>query len=718
MEKEAFDLLTQIDDRPGLRQLVLDLAPGMFAQGRVALLERWLTALPPDLVAGSGWLEYWRSRCSLMTSPSGSRAGFERALELFEREREGGGAYLAWAGAVQALTYEGREWGAIERWLERLVRIETFCPAFPSPDVGSEVASSLLMGLTLAGADAGTVGHWAERALSLAENANDVTVRVMTTSVLMLNFALRGDSGQASALVARLSGESESSPAGFLARVASRAAITALSWHRGDALASLAAAREGLDLMGARQVPMWQSALLVFGSWAALDRDDPPQVRQFLRRLRDIAESGTPLEVSAYHVVRAREALARADLSAALVALELSLDRARAVGFTYGIGVDLLILAYVAFERGERERGRQALAEVLRIEEEARDPVLPYWRQLIEADRALRDGERTRAIAFLAGAFAAGQAGHLYGAHGPDAGRLADLCRLAVEEGIEPEYTRTLIQRRRLAAEPPPFDLPEWPWPIRIRTLGSLEVVIGDDAVPLGRSRTSPWLLKTVAALGLGGRGVTAHKVLSALWPDADGDRGMQVFEVTLSRLRKLLGPDGRRALRLERGRIFLDRSLCWTDLEALEVVMADVARLITSAGAEGTESQSKWRSRLERVLALYTGPFVGFEEAPAQLVAFERRLRSRVAATVLAIGEGIRRSGGDPAVVESAPLRALEADPGLDQLLTPAVRALIRKGNRKGRPRARRSLSAGWRRFGRGRATTLRATGSPVSLL
>ena len=347
---------------------------------------------------------------------------------------------------------------------------------------------------------------------------------------------------------------------------------------------------------------MWQSALLVFGSWAALDRDDLPQVRQFLRRLRDIAESGTPLEVSAYHVVRAREALARADLSAALVALELSLDRARAVGFTYGIGVDLLILAYVAFERGERERGRQALAEVLRIEEEARDPVLPYWRQLIEADRALRDGERTRAIAFLAGAFAAGQAGHLYGAHCPGAGRLADLCRLAVEEGIEPEYARTLIQRRRLAAEPPPLDLPEWPWPIRIRTLGSFEVVIGDGAVPLGRSRTSPWLLKTVAALGLGGRGVTAHKVVSALWPDADGDRGMQVFEVTLSRLRKLLGPDGRRALRLERGRIFLDRALCWTDLEALEVVMADVARLITSAGVEGTDNQSKWQSRLERV--------------------------------------------------------------------------------------------------------------------
>jgi DNA-binding SARP family transcriptional activator len=194
----------------------------------------------------------------------------------------------------------------------------------------------------------------------------------------------------------------------------------------------------------------------------------------------------------------------------------------------------------------------------------------------------------------------------------------------------------------------------------------------------------SPWLLKTVAALGLGGRGVAALKVLAVLWPDADGDQGMQVFEVTLSRLRKMLGSEGRRALRLERGRIFLDRSLCWTDLEALEALMADVTRLSSSAGAEKADSQSNWRARLERVLALYVGPFVGSEEAPAQLVAFERRLRSRVAATVLAIGEEIRRSGGDPAAVESASLRALEADPGLDQLLAPAVRALIRKGHRK----------------------------------
>ena len=34
--------------------------------------------------------------------------------------------------------------------------------------------------------------------------------------------------------------------------------------------------------------------------------------------------------------------------------------------------------------------------------------------------------------------------------------------------------------------------------------------------------------------------------------------------------------------------------------------------------------------------------------------------------------------------MVESASLRALEAGSGLDQLLTPAVQALIRKGHRK----------------------------------
>jgi ATP/maltotriose-dependent transcriptional regulator MalT len=141
--EEAFDLLVQANDVDGLQEIVLAAAPAHFAQGRVALLERWLEALPEPLVRQSAWLEYWRSMCLLTTAPADARSGLERALAMFEQQADGTGAYLAWAGAVQAQAYEALAWQKFDGWLERLEHLQRTCPPFQSADIAVHVASSL-----------------------------------------------------------------------------------------------------------------------------------------------------------------------------------------------------------------------------------------------------------------------------------------------------------------------------------------------------------------------------------------------------------------------------------------------------------------------------------------------------------------------------------------------------------------------------------------------
>jgi LuxR family transcriptional regulator, maltose regulon positive regulatory protein len=677
---EAFDLLRQTNDLDGLRELLLELAPVLFRQGRVALLERWLASLPLAQVRDNAWLEYWQSMCRLLTEPSASREGFERALERFEKAGDGTGAHLAWAGGVQALTYEGRAWRELEGWLECLERIERTCPPSASTDIGWQVASSLAMALTLVGADSATVERWCGRAVGLAEQSDAPIARVMTASVLVLNYALRGDSGLAAALVAQLERASHRGSAGFLASVAARAAATALAWHRGDAEASLVAAREGLALMGDRRVPMWQSALLVFGASAALDLEDMPQVHRFLECLADIAESGTPLEVSAYHFVRALEALARRDLSTAMVAIELSLDRDRAVGFPYGQGKDLQVVAYISFEQGDAPRGGEALVSARRLEEEHRDPVLPYWRLLLEADLALRGGDRVASIELLKSAFAIGRERQLYGGLCLPAERLAQLCRVALEEGVEPDYARNLVRRRRLRAAPPALDVPDWPWHLRVYTLGRLAVDRDGVRMSLGRSRMLPLLLKAIVALGAGGRAVACSKLVSVLWPDAEADDGTHVLEVTLLRLRKALGPQAQRAIRLEGGKLWLDPSLVWTDVGALELVLKEVSSM--EGCVRGVRAESL-RPLLERLLSLCTGPFDCADDLPPALLALDTRVRTRAASALRVLCDASEQLG-DSLTAESAYARALEADLCTEALLPPAVRCMLRRGRRQ----------------------------------
>lgn len=690
-DEDAFDLLLELGDIPALLGVVLARAPALFAEGRITLLDRWIAALPQHAVQSSGWLSYWRAMCALTAAPATSRAEFERALDRFTAERDGAGAYLAWAGAAHALTYEARTWRSIESWFARLADIERFCPVFPSADVGSQVASALLMGLTLAGAEPSKLEEWAERALSLAENTSDPTVRVMTTSVLLLHHALHGDSGRTAALVAKLEERRDRGTAGFVARVAAQGAMAALAWHQGNVEAGLSLASQGLTLMGEQPVPMWQSALLVFGGMSARDRNDLPLLRRFIRDLSVMAESGIPLEVSAYHVMRGAEAMARGQLEAAMVAIELSLDSARAVGFTYGQGGCLGTTAYLAFELGQRERALESLAALARLEEEYRDPMLGYWRLVIEADRALSDGDRAAAVALLRRAFATGRERQIFAHYSPPPQRIAALCVLALQEEIEPQYTKALIRRRKLAADPPPLGVTDWPWPVKIRTLGGFEIRLEDEAISLGRARTTPLLLKTIVALGTGGRGVATSRIAAALWPDADGDAANHAFEMTLSRLRKQFGAAGPEALRLEGEKLSLDRALCWTDVHALEVLLAEVSSLDRALPADG--SQEPLRALAERLLALYAGPFAADDDLPPALVAFDKRLQSRVSAAALALGRRLEKVG-DSAGAHALYLEALEADPRLSSLLGPALQCLTGLG----RLHEARAVAEQWR--------------------
>ncbi len=691
---EALELFLQSKEFLAMRDLVLDSAPTLFARGRIALLERWIAMLPEPLVEGQAWLEYWRSLCLLTAAPDASRRGFERALDIFERDRDWTGAYLAWAGAVQAVTYEGRGYGLVEKWLERLERMEQACPAIASADVGSQVAGSVVMALTLSGSDDQTVELWQNRAYALAERAGAPSVRAMTASMLLLHHALRGDAGRAAPWLARLEGAADESSAGLLASVAAWGAKAALAWHQGDVESTLAAARTGLDLIGDRRFRFWQLAVLVCGSCAALELGELRLLDEFVDRLADIADSGPPIEVSAYHYVRSQRALARGDAGGAIEAIELSLDRDRAVGFPYGQGRDLHTLAYAAFEAGDPERGHEALGAARRIEEQYREPALPYWRLLIEADVALRSGDRGRAVERLRGAFATGKERQLYGGVFPHGQRLADLCRLALEERIEPEYARTLIRRRRLRASPPPFEVEDWPWPVRIYTFGRVEIGVGEAPPRALRARTQGLLLRAAALLGAGGRPVPSARIVSMVWPEADGDAGMRAFGVTLVRLRKQLGPDGHGALRLEGGSLRLDPSVCWSDVAAIDPLLKHVATLERG----GAMPSGALRSAVNRLLALCRSASAADDELPPALFALENRLRARIASAVCVLCRILERSG-DSALAESTYLQALEAEVSPAALLAPALRCLVRRG----RVREARALYETYRHQGVG---------------
>jgi len=614
-DEDAFPLLVENGELDGAIAVVRAHAQELLATGRTALLERWLTALPPDAIASDGWLGYWRASCALLGAPAESYTGFERALERFIATRDGDGAYLSWAAAVHALTYECRTWRGLASWFERLGEIEVFCPHFSSPVIGTQVATAVILGLTLIGADPELLETWAAKAIALSDNARDPMVRVLTASVLILHYALHGDAGRAGALVARL--EHAPGPAGHVARIAAKGATVAVSVFDGDAAGGLVAALEGGALVGTAAVPMWSSVLMVFGAICALEVGDTAALDEVLERMRAIAEAGTEFERASLQAVSGMAALARGDHRAAYAAIQLSHDGVAALGFAYGAACSAMILAYIAYELGRTEQALEHLAALKRIEEQHHDRTVAYMRLVLEADRACETGDRATLGDRLRRAFAIAREAQLYYCSpSPPRDRMARLCAHAIEHGIEADYARALVRRRRLPAHASARGLASWPWPIRIRTLGELTIAVDDRELELGRSKMPLRVLQTIVALGSGGGEIALERIAAMLWPDSDGDSGMRTLEVTLVRLRKALGR-GRDAIVVEGGKISLDPAVCWTDADALEALIAK-------------------RGAPRRILELYRGPFAGDDDdLPPELIGYRDQLRRRVSRAI-----------------------------------------------------------------------------------
>jgi DNA-binding SARP family transcriptional activator len=98
----------------------------------------------------------------------------------------------------------------------------------------------------------------------------------------------------------------------------------------------------------------------------------------------------------------------------------------------------------------------------------------------------------------------------------------------------------------------------------RVHVLGRFRLLTEDTPVSIPpRLRKPQELLQALIALG--GTEVSAGALIDALWPDSEGDAAYHALEPALYRLRQLLG--ARDAVRMEGGKVSLDRDQLWVDV-------------------------------------------------------------------------------------------------------------------------------------------------------
>jgi DNA-binding SARP family transcriptional activator len=391
------------------------------------------------------------------------------------------------------------------------------------------------------------------------------------------------------------------------------------------------------------------------------------------------------LDVAHYHFLASWVAARRDDFHSALEHARTAHTIADEAGVAFPRAAARIGLAQVLIALKEYSEAKAHIAEALRIGRGMKSTVLEYMGLLAEARVALEEADQERGRRLLEDAFSLARTkGYLKHTTWWQPSVMALLCTRALEHGIEVDYVRSLIRERGLMPEDPPAATDAWPWPLKIYTLGRFGVVKDGKPLALGAGGKRKPLELLMALIALGGSGVSQTKLTDALWPEVEGHLAQQTFEITLHRLRKLIGQEP--ALVLKDGKLSLDARHCWVDSWACEHLLDRIERALHESPARPEDVDRLAR----KLLALYQGPFLATEAEQPWLLTPRERLRSKFLRLFGALGRHWEADGKWDRAANGY-LQGLEVDPLAEEL----YRSLMRCYRQQGRPAEARAVYA-----------------------
>jgi DNA-binding SARP family transcriptional activator len=631
--ESAVRLLQKIGDWETLIQLILKHAPVLHAQGRYSVLEGWLQSLPPGLVEARPWLAYWMGACRIFADPAQSRPYFEQAYRQMRKEKDAAGLFMAWSGMMDDINlgYGFVPYSVLDRHLQELEEIRRDFPGFPSAEIEARVASAVVAALALRQPNHPEFEAWAERALRLAQDQTVVNMRIQSLFFLAYYHLYGGNREKALLAINQLRQMSQSPQASAYTKLMTNMAEAMHYCIVGLSRESMKAAQTGSELSQRSGVLFAYHGFLAFAGFAAFQMNDLQAGRCFLKQMTSCERNLKPLDTTYYYLLKANEALVSGEVRQGFFHADLALKMALDVGSPPLTIRCHLVKARALAEAGSRAEAKKHLKQAADLSRQMKIGFGEFCCLFTQAQFDFDWGEEKTAWMTLRKALILGKERGLMGIYVDRPTSTARVCMKALEAGIEVDYIQEMIRERNLMPEQPPWHLENWPWPLKIFTLGRFAILKDGKLIRFTRKVQQKPLAMLKALIALGGKEVEEEQISDILWPDADGDMAHQAWATTLHRLRQLLGEE--KVLQRQEGRLTLDTTYCWVDAWAFE-------HILEQAEVRWKEGQKDEAVKLtEKAIELYKGPFLGQKIEELWAMSPSERLRGKFFRGVKRIG-------------------------------------------------------------------------------
>lgn len=659
--EQAVWLYNEIADWQALTPLILQHAPLMIQQGRNQTVMSWIGLLPLDITSQTPWLLFWLGVSGIPFSPPEARKSLERAFAKFETQQDYAGAMLSWSAIADTYVLSVAAIQPLDRWIQWFTeRMEIF--ANLPIDIQARVASSMASALHLRQPQHPEHAAWTERALALTEHHSDLSLRVQTRFFSCFYFLFRGDLARLKIVVGELKHLSTLdavSPAMKLLALYGEL-LQQIALERLDEVINIVT--HALQQAEESGVHLWDNLFVGVAVHSALQTGNAGLAQEYLVKMERLLDEARPWDASYYYMLMAWFGCMSDKPSQALQHMTKALKLVQECGTPLIEALHHQGMVQILYRYGKYDPAVEHLAEMHYLAEQQNNPYLWFATYLCTAQIAFADpkgGTPERGYTALRQAFGLAREHDIITRFAlwlwlPE--ELAKLCARALDAGIEPDTVRRFIRTCGLAPPIVSLACENWPWPVRIYTLGRFSV--HHDYEPLSfkaKAQHKPLeLLKALVALH--DQDLMARDLTQVLWPELSSEAARAALDVNLHRLRKWLGNN--EAVISEAGRVKLNPRCCWVDVWAIDRVFNKIENAVHAPQA----AYESLASLTKKMFDWYRGNFLSGLSASWCLLPRER-LHAHFVRAVSAVGEYWEKGAQWRQAVDCYE-RALEADP------------------------------------------------------
>jgi len=599
--ENALDLLASANAWDLYLDTVVSHAKNLVIQGRYQDLANYLLVTPESARSERPWYTYWLGMASLPTDSSLSYRYFCQAFEQFLETEDLEGIVKSWCGAVDSIVYSLSNAARLDEWLERYYFLERQS-VIVDAEVQSEFDSRLIVIFLFRQPDNPRLKdkwHKTKDQLQLHSDAN----QRMIGGLYLISYSLwSGQINESSKLLERLA-PSKVEDLSPLATTAYCLLKAWLGWISGDKEGCRAAINKGVDVAESTGVFVWHPILLMQGVTDALVNGDYKKAELHFSQIDEHRVKRRDLDCAYYYMKKAWVKLFQGRTLDALEFQRQSISAAESCGVIYTLAEAYFVMTQIQINAGDYTRAWEYLEKFDACRKRFDSWTLYVQYRIASAQILIAQGDFQGASQVLSSVMDKIRQKGIVVFKGWNRESISELMAFCIQNKIAIDVAQKIIKDFSLPT-PTANVTRDWPWPVKITTLGGFTIETANGKVDLtGNKHRRPCdVLKVLICRG--GAGMAEQLLADTLWPDLEGDAAIRNLRTNIHRLRKMLGQD--KSVVLEDGVVKLNRRICWIDCDEL------MLRLSTLKCKNPTNS----RSVLRELLDGFCEPFLPGDEA------------------------------------------------------------------------------------------------------